>query len=395
MDAVETIRLTNVAALPITYVNLTVQPRAFGFYQATGEVTVDGKTAATAWTTGTNLRIELPAPLARRASATLRLPFRLTVGSAGGAFTARLSRDRGVLSFGQWLPMVSPEHDIYAVGDPRITRSAGSIRLELTTTAPQPRNAVACPGLREAPASSGSRWVCEIENARDFGFVVNPRFRLTQREVDGVEMRVYTESVSGARTADLAEHALRRLNELYGPYPWPDLVLAEVGADGGFSMEYPAAIHLTREKVVDTYVLYHEVAHQWFYAQLGNDQMREPWLDEAFADFTARYLMGTGSRDQCSTRPVDSSVFDWPAGPTTGGDWLSCDGYFHAVFYKGTEFLNALRAAMGDADFFGALREHIADNRFGITTARRLLAHLQARTDADLQPTYARYLAAY
>ena len=92
---------------------------------------------------------------------------------------------------------------------------------------------------------------------------------------------------------------------------------------------------------------------------------------------------------------MDSSVLDWPAGPTTGGDWLSCDGYFHAVFYKGSEFLNALRAAMGDADFFGALREHIAHNRFGVTTARRLLADLQARTDADLQPIYARYLAAY
>jgi hypothetical protein len=395
MDAVETIRLTNRAALPITYVNLTVQPRAFGFYQPTGEVTVDGVAAGTAWTTGTNLRVDLPSPLAPRSSATLRLPFRLSVGSAGGAFTARLSRDRGVLSFGQWLPMVSPEHDIYAVGDPRITRSADRIRLELTTTAPQPRNAVACPGLLEAPATSGSRWVCEIENARDFGFVVNPRFRLTERTVGETRMRVYTESVDGGRTADLAEHALRRLNELYGPYPWPELVLAEVGADGGFSMEYPAAIHLTRGKVVDTYVLYHEVAHQWFYAQLGNDQMREPWLDEAFADFTARYLMGTGSRDQCSTRPVDSSVFDWPAGLTTGGDWLSCDGYFHAVFYKGSEFLNAVRVAMGDAEFFGALREHIADNQFGITTARRLLADLQARTDADLQPIYARYLAAY
>ena len=172
-------------------------------------------------------------------------------------------------------------------------------------------------------------------------------------------------------------------------------MLAEVGADGGFSMEYPAAIHLTRTKVVDTYVLYHEVAHQWFYAQLGNDQQREPWLDEAFADFTARYLMGSGRRDQCSTRPVDSPVFAWPAGPTTGGDWLSCDGYFHTVFYKGSEFIYAIRAAMGDAAFFAALREHIAENRFGTSTTRRLLAHFQDRTDADLSAIYARYLDAY
>jgi hypothetical protein len=291
--------------------------------------------------------------------------------------------------------MVSPEHDIYAVGDPRITRSAERIRLELTTTTPLPREAVACAGMVEAPRSRGTRWACEVENARDIGFVVNPRFRLTERRVGETRVRVYTESVDGSRTADLAEHALRRLNGLYGRYPWPDLVLAEVGAFGGFSMEYPAMIHLTRQKVVDTYVLYHEVAHQWFYAQLGNDQMSEPWLDEAFADFTARYLMGTGSRDQCSSRPVDSPVTDWPAGPTTGGDWLSCDGYFHAVFYRGTEFLNAVRGAMGDDAFFGALRSHIDANRYGMTTTTRLLAALQDGTDADLAPIFARYLAAY
>jgi hypothetical protein len=300
-----------------------------------------------------------------------------------------------VISFGQWLPMISPELDVYAVGDPRVTTSARRIRMDLRTRAPLPRDAVACPGLRQAPARFGSRWRCEIENARDFAFVVNPRFHVTARTVAGIPMRVYTETVAGDRTADLAETALRRLNRLYGRYPWSDLTLAEVGADGGFSMEYPAAIHLTRTKVVDPYVLYHEVAHQWFYAQLGNHQQREPWLDEAFADFTARWLIGTRTRSHCSDRPVDSTVFAWPAGRTTGGDWLSCDGYFHAVFYQGTEFINAIRSAMGDRAFFAALREHIADNRYGMTTTRRLLGHLQSRTDADLRPIYARYLAAY
>ncbi len=395
LDVVETLRVTNRAGLPISYLNISVLPRAFGFYEPTGRLTVDGERVATRWTTGTNLRVSLGRRLAPGEQATIRMPFRLTVGSAGGAFTARLSRDRGVISFGQWLPMVSPVLDSYGVGDPRVTTSAERITMDLTTTTRLPRDAVACAGLARAPAGSGTRWRCEIENARDFSFVVNPRFRLTRRTVDGIPMRVYTETVSGERTADLAETALRRLNRLYGRYPWPDLVLAEVGADDGFSMEYPAAIHLTRTKVVDPYVLYHEVTHQWFYAQLGNHQQHEPWLDEAFADFTARWLMGSPERSQCSDRPVDSPVFAWPAGRTAGGDWLSCDGYFHTVFYKGTEFLNAVRSAMGDRAFFAALREHIADNRYGMTTARRLLDHLQSRTDADLRPIYARYLEAY
>ena len=238
---------------------------------------------------------------------------------------------------------------------------------------------------------SGTAWTCESALVRDFSFVVNPRFRLTGAEVDGVDLRVYTETVGGGTTATLASEALTRLADAFGAYPWDDLVLAEVGAGGGFSMEYPRMIHLTRGKVADTYVVYHEVAHQWFYGQVGNDQQREPWLDEGLADFSARWLMGIGE-NQCSTRPVDSEVFAWPAGATTGGDWTSCDGYFHAVFYRGTEMLTVIRATMGDEAFFDAMRTWVARNRYGFVSTDRFLAHFDAATTANLRPTFAAYL---
>jgi hypothetical protein len=394
LQAVQRLTITNRARHAINYVNLSVLPRAFGYFSFTGSVTVAGEAVSTRWTTGTNLRVPLGRWVGTGQTVTIRIPFRLVVGSSGGAFTARLSRDRGVISFGQWFPIVSREHDSYGVGDPQVTRTAERIRLDLTTTGSLPRNAVACPGLRSAPATSGRRWVCNNTKVRDFSFVVNPRFRLTTRKVDGIVLRVYTETVSGAVTADKARAAMAVLNDLYGMYPWPDLVLAEVGADGGFSMEYPRAIHLTRSKVRDSYIINHEVAHQWFYAQLGNDQMREPWLDEGFADFTARLLMRIGE-NQCSSREVDSPVFAWPAGRTSGGDWQSCQGYLHTVFYKGTEFLNAVRSTMGRRAFFAAVRAYIADHRYGLTTTRGLLDYLQSRTDANLLPLYRRYLDAY
>ena len=396
MDAVETVTLTNRSAFGIDHVNLSVIPRVLGYLAMDRPVTVDGASVATSWTTTTNLRVPLPERLGQGETAVIRVPFSLSIGKSPDAFSARLSRQNGVISFGEWFPILSREHDSYGVGDPQVSYNAELIRLELTTTSPLGRNAVACPGLVVAPAATGTGWICEVENVRDFSFVVNPRFRLTARTVGETTMRVYTETVAGDVTADLAEDALIRLGEAFGTYPWADLVLAEVGAGGGFSMEYPRAIHLTRGKVTDTYVLYHEVAHQWFYAQLGNDQMLEPWLDEGFADFSARYLMGTGE-NQCSRRDVDSEVFAWPAGLTTGGDWTSCDGYFHTVFYKGTEFLNAVRAAMGDAAFFAAMREFLDDNRYGVTTTRNLLDHLQAwgPRPAELLPLYQAYLAEY
>ena len=391
LDAVEQLELTNRSSRTIDHVNLSAVPRALGFLEMGDTVTLDGEPVDAEWTTTINLRVPLD-DLAPGESVEIGLAFALNVGRSPDAFSARLSSENGVLSFGQWFPIVSIEHDVYGLGDPQISFTSDAIRLELETTTALGRHAVACPGLVSAPEVTGTAWVCEVNDVRDFSFVVNPRFQLTEADADGTAIRVYTETVTGGAPADLARTALIGLGEAFGAYPWPDLVLAEVGAGGGFSMEYPRAIHLTRGKVTDTYVVYHEVAHQWFYAQLGNDQQREPWLDEGFADFSARYLMGIGP-DHCSTRPIDSPVFAWEAGPTTGGDWSSCDGYFHTVFYRGTEFLNAIRAAVGDEAFFASIRDWVAANRHGMTTARGLLLHLDATSDADLEPIYRSYLA--
>jgi hypothetical protein len=390
LEAIEEIELTNRSWRTIDHVNLSAVPRALGFLSLQGPVTVDGVDVETEWTTSINLRVPLD-DLGPRETARIVVPFRLDVELGPPAFTARTSVENGVLSFGQWFPIVSTEHEVYGLGDSQISFTADAIRLELDTTTPLPRDAVACPGLERVPRGSGTAWTCESTDVRDFSFVVNPRFRLTERSVDGTELRVYTETVSGAATADLAAEALAGMSATFGAYPWPDLVLAEVGSGGGFSMEYPRMIHLTRDKVADRYVVFHEVAHQWFYAQLGNDQQREPWLDEAFADFSARWLMRIGE-NQCSTRPVNSQVFDWAADATTGGDWTSCDGYFHAVFYQGTEFLTAVRTTMGDDAFFGAMRDWVSRHRFGIATGARLLGHLEAWTDADLGPIFDAYL---
>ncbi len=390
LDAVETLTVTNRSSRTIDYLNLSVVPRALGYLSMPDPISVNRVEVDVEWTTGINLRVPLP-DLEPRATATLSIPFTLEIARSPDAFTARTSVENGVLSFGQWFPIVSTEHDVYGLGDPQISFTAEGIRFELTTTTPLGRNAVACPGLREAPGASGTSWTCESNDVRDFSFVVNPRFRLTQRTVGDTELRVYTETVSGEATADLAADALVRLADTFGDYPWPDLVLAEVGSGGGFSMEYPRMIHLTRDKVADTYVVYHEVAHQWFYGQLGSEQQQEPWLDEAFADFSARYLMGIGP-NACGSRPVDSEVFAWEAGATTGGDWTSCAGYFESVFYRGTEFINAVRSAMGDDAFFSAMRTWVDRYRHGFVTGDRLLRHLQGRTDADLAPIFAAYL---
>ena len=45
----------------------------------------------------------------------------------------------------------------------------------------------------------------------------------------------------------------------------------------------------------------HEIAHQWFYSLVGDDQRHTPWLDESFATWVERDLSGFG---ECPSPPV-------------------------------------------------------------------------------------------
>ena len=62
-------------------------------------------------------------------SVQLRLIYRITPRLQSGAFSARLAREAGVTSFGEWFPIVSRRHDSYGVGDPQMSFKADSIEL--------------------------------------------------------------------------------------------------------------------------------------------------------------------------------------------------------------------------------------------------------------------------
>jgi hypothetical protein len=68
----------------------------------------------------------------------------------------------------------------------------------------------------------------------------------------------------------------------FGTYPWPVYSVALTpGLRGG--IEYPG--HTMQGPGTIGRTTSHEIGHQWFYALVGNDQGRDPWLDEGLATY--------------------------------------------------------------------------------------------------------------
>ncbi|NLE77481.1 MAG: M1 family metallopeptidase, partial [Chloroflexi bacterium] len=195
-----------------------------------------------------------------------------------------------------------------------------------------------------------------------------------------------------------ASRSFRLFSELFGPYPYGELDLAEVGIDA-LGIEYPGFIVLAEslyanEDPSTEFVVVHEMAHQWWYGLVGNDQLDEPWLDEALANYsTALYFekvygAEAGARVVNGYRQRYEGLLkqgrDAPvAQPVTA---FREEDYGSVVYQKGALFFHALRQEVGDDRFLAILRQYQARYRYGIARGKEFLSLAEALSGRSLRP---------
>ncbi|NIM95929.1 MAG: hypothetical protein GTO18_19695 [Anaerolineales bacterium] len=232
---------------------------------------------------------------------------------------------------------------------------------------------------------------------RDFAFAIGSFIRGT-REVAGIELVAWVMPDHESDIEAVLEAAaiqLSFLNYIVGAYPYPELDLVDApGAFGG--IEYPGLVFLGTlggPNIVDPVI--HEVAHQWFYALIGNDQLREPWLDEATASYWQliyfeRYLGKGRAASELSqfrswvSRLDDSTI---PIGLAVE-DYESEYEYAVIVYIKGALFFDELRSYLGDEGFFEFLAAYFETFRYGFASAQDFQAHAELTCGCDLDDVF-------
>jgi Peptidase family M1 domain len=185
-----------------------------------------------------------------------------------------------------------------------------------------------------------------------------------------------TPAAPARRTLRIAALSMRRYAAWYGPYARPEIDLVEGPGEvarGGLAMEYPELV-LTPP---DPTSIAHELAHQWFYGIVGNDQWSEPWLDESFAEFSAARLpprtVPNRLRD-CRVPDARESPLDADMARLTGRR----NRYVNTVYMGGACFLRAVQRALGGARFDAFMRRLVATHRGGVQTTPEFVAALRA-----------------
>jgi hypothetical protein len=299
-------------------------------------------------------------PLGRQVPAgqrvTAHVGFTLTLGKQ--AFD-RFGRSTDYAWWGSGQPLLAWERGVGWHTEPLLQYTAESAtseaaRTDLTVTAPG-KYTVLSTGTQDAPVDAGAggrkRWHAVADRARDVSVAVGP-FRTARATVAGTTVQVGT--APGKAPQQLLTQAERGVRELVARYPGAILLLDD-------------------SRVVTV----HELAHQWFYAMVGNSQARDPWLDEAFATFAEEEVDGTTSATKAALK------LPGRVGDSTAHYGRNDNAYYRTTYGKGAAALVAARAAGPPARFDAALRCYVNANAWRIAKPADLakaLAGLPAST---------------
>jgi Peptidase family M1 domain len=360
-----------------------------------GTVAVNGSPAPFALgQDSTVLTVTLPAPVPPEAQADLTLDFTVTVPSRPDRFGVY----QDVMVLGHWYPELSVYDDEGWHTDPYVSLGdafyddASNFTLNLTLPHTVTIAATGIETARQVNAGGSLNVTYQGGAARDLTVILSPVLETISTTVGQSTINSFylpEDQAGGQQALDVAAGSVQTYNELFGLYPYADLDVVEghfliEGSPGGMefsglvliSSEFYASEGIYTMLDMPAVVLSHEVAHQWWYAVIGDDQVDDPWLDEAFAVYSSilYFERQHGNRaaeaqllENCTLpyrlaawaggdRPIATSLLDF-------GDEIT---YSAIVYGKGGLFLHRLRELLGEQRFLELLQSYYARFKFGI-----------------------------
>ena len=330
----------------------------------------------------TDLGITLDSPVAAGAVGTVAMDVRI----AAPVRRARFGSWHGRSYLTNALPILAVRQDGTWQQSPYVGygESFSSLTADWDVRLDHPRGLdVPATGSVVGSRTHGDRVTTHVRatQVRDFAWATGHFRVVTGTARDGTVVREWYTRHDTRREALRSLHeealpAMDRFGRWFVDYPYHEVDVVNVDWNLG-GMEYPGLVLSTLPGPT-----VHELAHQWFYALVGNDEYADPWLDESFAQYTNFRFYGA-SRASCRGTPsflADERITD-------GMDvWAGDHGaYFNAVYGNGPCALSALRDKIGAAAFDRMLRGYVAAHEHGVATTADFKAAAQAAAgDTDL-----------
>ena len=415
----EEVQYTNTETVPLNEVQFRLFPNILGGAMQVTNLQVDGRAIKPKYGLNDSLMIvPLSKSLEPEQSIILHMDFAVTVPQEVELNYGVLAYFDDVLALAHAYPMICvyddegwnaeipPQDGDMTYGDASfyIVRVNAPKELTLVTSGVKFRSDEAGQ-VQTIYAASGP--------ARDFYLAASPNYEEVSTALGEVTIRSYApkEAKDGAEmTLTVAAQAIDIYSQHYAPYPYTELDIVSTPTLA-LGIEYPGMIAIA-DRIYDVSGEYrgaptsqylestvaHEVGHQWFYGLVGDDQLDDPWLDEALAQFaTLQYFTdlygkegADGFRASLEGRWARVGNAKIPIGLPVAGYQ---PGEYGAIVYgRGPLFFVALRDEMGAPVFDEFIRDYSETLSWGIATPQIMQAFAEKHCACELDAVFAEWV---
>lgn len=324
---------------------------------------------------------------------TLTITFDLTIPNCNHRF----GYGENTLNLGNWYPIACVYEDGAFVtdgyssnGDPFYSEVANYIvkinypeKLTLASTGEK---------VDETTQAGMTSSVYSAQVVRDFALVFSENFDVLTAQVgDTLITYYYFDDANATQNLQVCVDALNTFNDLFGEYPYKELKAVKADfLQGG--MEYPMLVYISSDvDVQEDYcnTIVHEIAHQWWYGVVGNNECEYAWIDEGLAEYSTALFYDANPKYNKTSRQI--------FGETLSSYLLFCDvyrdvydtldtsmnrnihkfntetEYVYLTYVKGVLMFDSINNIIGESKMKKVLKYFYTNNMFGVVTSGELI----------------------
>lgn len=209
---------------------------------------------------------------------------------------------------------------------------------------------------------------------------------------------------------DVSVKAVEYFNKIFGEYPYSTLTVVKMPFIYG-GMEYPNVVFIS-DSIQDEdefmRVVVHEIAHQWWYAVVGNNEIYEAWLDESLTEYsTALFFKNNPNfgidyndliKDAISSYSLYVDVIKTIRGEVNTkmnlavNEYQNDYEYSYMIYIKGIIMFDELKNVVGETKLVSGLKKYYKNNKYKIATKKDFYDAFRQACHKDLENFFEGYL---
>ena len=236
----------------------------------------------------------------------------------------------------------------------------------------------------------------EARRVRDFCFVLSSRFEVIRDNIDGVCVTYYYyDDEERDKSLQTAIDCILTYDKLFGDYPYKTLNVVKTNFVYG-GMEYPNLVMISDsiERAEDyQYVIAHEIAHQWWYGVVGNNEYDEAWLDESLTEYATALFFENNKQYCLGYEEIIKNINDaykqflrvfgkvYEKLDTSMNrsldEYKTEPEYVNCVYVKGVLMLDTLRQQVGEKKLLKVFKLYYKEYQFTNATSEDFIAVIE------------------